>query len=201
MPAKGVPFRYPIMRSRGRFKLPPLLWGGFALSYPIDATICRTGAVFAICDNGAVVHQVDSGAADRLAGVRNSDAGGAALSCPPCGQLHRARENLGISQHPPAALRRDGTDFASIARGYPRGSDGIGDTGKGSGISGFLRFSHRCDRLCILPIISAIWPVAQMVGNFPRSLRPLAGPVVGFAPWVYPLLPDAQNTAWAHLRR
>ena len=44
----------------------------------------------------------------------------------------------------------------------------------------FFRFSHRCNRLRILPIISAIWPVAQMVSIFPRSLRPLAGPVVGF---------------------
>lgn len=43
-----------------------------------------------------------------------------------------------------------------------------------------FRFSHRCDRLRILPIISAISPVAQMAGSFPRSLRPLAGPVVGF---------------------
>ena len=62
MPAKGVTFRYPL-----------LPWDGVALSYPTDATICRTGAVFAICDNGAAVHQVASGAADRLAGVRNSD--------------------------------------------------------------------------------------------------------------------------------
>lgn len=34
---------------------PLLLWDGVALSYPTDATICRTGAVFAICDNGATV--------------------------------------------------------------------------------------------------------------------------------------------------
>lgn len=62
---------------------------------------------------------------------------------------------------------------------------------------GFFIFQHRqrlrdlrffkvfapCDRLRILPIISATSPVAQMVGAFPRSLRPLAGPVAGFTLW------------------
>lgn len=70
MPAKGVTFRYPL-----------LPWDGVALSYPTDATICRTGAAVAPCDNGA--------AADRLAGVRISDAGGAASSCPNFGRLPR----------------------------------------------------------------------------------------------------------------
>ena len=52
------------------------------------------------CDNGAAVHQVDNGAAaDRLAGVRSLDAGGAASSCPHDGQLPRTRENLDKSQH------------------------------------------------------------------------------------------------------
>lgn len=36
-----------------------------------------------------------------------------------------------------------------------------------------FRFSHRCDRLRILPIISAIWPVVQMVDNFPARVRTL----------------------------
>ena len=68
MPTRGVTFRYPL-----------LPWDGVALSYPTDATICRTGTAVAPCDNGA--------AADRLAGVRISDAGGAASSCPKLGQL------------------------------------------------------------------------------------------------------------------
>lgn len=63
MPAKGVTFRYPL-----------LPWDGVASSYPTDATICRTGAVFAICDNGAAVHQVASGAADRLKVIQILDA-------------------------------------------------------------------------------------------------------------------------------
>ena len=63
MPAKGVTFRSP----------PPLPWDGVASSYPTDATICRTGTVFAICDNGAAVHQVASGAADRLRVVQILD--------------------------------------------------------------------------------------------------------------------------------
>lgn len=62
-----------------RFATPPLPWDGVALSYPTDATICHTGTAVAPCDNGA--------AADRLAGVRISDAGGAASSCPKLGRL------------------------------------------------------------------------------------------------------------------
>lgn len=64
-----------------RFATPLLPWDGVALSYPTDATICRTGTAVAPCDNGA--------AADRLAGVRISDAGGAASSCPNFGRLPR----------------------------------------------------------------------------------------------------------------
>ena len=62
LPFPGVGFRFvtPSCIQGGRFKLPPLPWDGVALSYPTDTTICRTGAVFAICDNGA--------AADPLAG-------------------------------------------------------------------------------------------------------------------------------------
>ena len=56
-----------------RFATPLLPWDGVASRYPTDATICRTGAVFAICDNGAAVHQVASGAADRLRVVQILD--------------------------------------------------------------------------------------------------------------------------------
>lgn len=124
--ARGRRFTAPILpfaicdaRKGGHVSLPPLLpWDGVALSYPTDATICRTGTAVAPCDNGA--------AADRLAGVRISDAGGAASSCPNFGRLpHVSCYKM--------LLRRDETDFASMARGYPRGSGGIGDTGKGSG--------------------------------------------------------------------
>lgn len=62
LPFPGVGFRFvtPSCIQGGRSKLPPLPRDGVALSYPTDTTICRTGAVFAICDNGA--------AADPLAG-------------------------------------------------------------------------------------------------------------------------------------
>lgn len=156
MPAKGGTFRYPL-----------LPWDGVALSYPIDATICRTGAVFAICDNGAAVHQVDTGAADRLAGVRISDAGGAASSCPNFGRLPAGVIVLQNAAPPllSRSIRAQMYGFF-IFQHRQRLRD--------------FRFSHRCDRLRILPTISAIWPVARIVGSFPRSLRPLAGPVVGF---------------------
>lgn len=69
-----LPFAICDARKRGSRFAPPLLpWDGVASSYPTDATICRTGAVFAICDNGSAVHQVDSGAADRLRVVQILD--------------------------------------------------------------------------------------------------------------------------------
>lgn len=59
MSSRGFRFVTPSCIQGGRFKLPPLPWDGVALSYPTDTTICRTGAAFAICENGA---------ADPLAG-------------------------------------------------------------------------------------------------------------------------------------
>ena len=67
LPFPGVGFRFvtPSCVQGGRSKLPPLPRDGVALSYPTGATNCRTGAVFAICDNGA--------AADPLAGSPDPD--------------------------------------------------------------------------------------------------------------------------------
>lgn len=108
LPFPGVGFRFvtPSCIQGGRFKLPPLPWDGVALSYPTDTTICRTGAAFAICENGA---------ADPLAGSHKF--GRARNLKKPKSTVVQTLDN---SRAPSAALGWPcGYPWALLARLYP----------------------------------------------------------------------------------
>ena len=170
MPAKGVAKRDPL-----------LPWDGVALSYPTDATICRTGTAVAPCDNGA--------AADRLAGVRISDFQTLAII-----SIGRSKNQTILHARLLKTLTNLNIQLANRCPNFGRLPAGVIVLQNAAPpllsrsiraqMYGFFifqhrqrlrdfRFSHRCDRLRILPIISAIWPVVQMVDNFPARVRTL----------------------------
>ena len=146
---KGVALNYPL-----------LLWDGVALSYPTDATMEPLSIRWT------------PGAADRLAGVRISDAGGSASSCPHFGQL------------PAGVIVLQNAAPPLLSRSIRAQMYGFFIFQHRQRLRNF-RFSHRCDRLRILPTISAIWPVAQMVSIFPRIIVSLnSAPHALCGPWL-----------------
>ena len=155
LPPLFCPSQFAMPAKGVTFRYPFLPWDGVASSHPTDATICRTGTAVAPCDNGA--------ATDPLAGSPKFGRSVDAASCPKLGRLPAGV--IGLQNAAPLAPEM--LTFTNISVLDLR----------------FLRFSHRCDRLCRLPNFSATSPVVQMMSAFPRSLRPLAGPVVGFTLW------------------
>lgn len=115
------------------------------------ATFCRTGAVFAICDNGAAVHQVDTGAADRLRVVQILDV----LQLLRVVQILDDSRTYRVTKCCSAGGETDSA--ASNACGYPNAADGATPfpTIRRAVFSGFV---HPCPFPCVRGCTDSTYP-------------------------------------------